>query len=134
VNLILSPGLLEAMVRHFQSEFPREGCGLLAGSEECATRFMPIANRLASATAFDMEPAELIPALRFMRESGERLLAIAHSHPNGPATLSRRDIESAFYPEAAHIVVSLASAENPVARGFRIVDGEVIEIELRVIV
>jgi len=122
------------MVKHFQAELPREGCGILAGMENVVTRFVPIANRLASATAFDMEPAELIAALRSIREAGERMLAVGHSHPNGPATPSRRDIESAYYPEAAHIIVSLASAESPVARGFRIVDGEVIEIELHVIV
>jgi proteasome lid subunit RPN8/RPN11 len=95
---------------------------------------MPITNRLASTTAFEMEPAELIAALRSIREAGERLLAIGHSHPNGPASPSTRDIKSAYYPEAAHIIVSLASVENPVARGFRIVDGEVIDIELHVIV
>ena len=134
MNLVLNPGILEAMVKHFQAELPREGCGILAGVENVATRFIPVTNRLASTTAFDMEPAELIPALRTIRDTGERLLAIGHSHPKGPASPSRRDIESAYYPEAAHIIVSLASAENPVVRGFRIVDGEVIEIELHVIV
>ena len=134
MNLTLHSGLLEAMVKHFQGELPHEGCGLLAGRDNLATRFMPITNRQASAIAFDMEPAELIPALRSIREAGERLLAIGHSHPKGPASPSRRDIESAFYPEAAHIIVSLASLENPVARGFRIVDGQVIDIELHVIV
>ena len=134
MNLILNSEILSAMVRHFQAELPREGCGILAGSGNAVTRFMPIANRLASATAFDMDPAELIGALRSIRESGDRLLAIGHSHPAGPAQPSHRDIESAYYPEAAHIIVSLASAENPVARGFRIVDGEAIEIELHVIV
>jgi proteasome lid subunit RPN8/RPN11 len=134
VNLILDAGLLGTMVRHFRSELPKEGCGILAGTGNVATRFIPITNRLASATAYDMEPAELIAALRSVRESGERMLAIGHSHPGGPALPSRRDIDSAYYPEAAHIIVSLASAENPVARGFRIVDGEVIEIELHAIV
>ncbi len=134
MNLVLNPGLLETMVKHFQAELPREGCGILAGMENVVTRFVPITNRLASTTAFDMEPSELIAALRSIREAGERMLAVGHSHPKGPASPSRRDIESAYYPEAAHIIVSLASVESPVARGFRIVDGEVIEIELHVIV
>jgi len=134
VNLILNSGLLGAMVQHFQAQLPQEGCGILAGTGNVAARFIPITNRLASPTAFDMEPAELIAALRSVRENGERLLAIGHSHPAGPAQPSRRDIESAWYPEAAHVIVSLVSAEDPVARGFRIVDREVIEIELHVIV
>ena len=81
-----------------------------------------------------MEPEELIPALRSIRANGETLLAIVHSHPKGPAFPSSRDIERAWYPDAAHVIVSLAFAETPDVRGFRIVDGEVIEVELRAIV
>ena len=119
---------------HARNHLPHEDCGLLAGRQGTATRFIPIANRLASATEYDMDPTALIGALRSLREDGESLLAIFHSHPRGPAVPSPRDIERAYYPEAAHIIVSLEFPENPVARGFRIVDGEAIEIELRVIV
>jgi [CysO sulfur-carrier protein]-S-L-cysteine hydrolase len=134
LNLILAPGLLEQIVTYARSGLPLENCGLLTGRDLSATRFIPITNRLASATEFDMEPAELIAALRSLRTNGESLLAIVHSHPRGPAAPSPRDIERAWYPEAAHIIVSLASAETPEVRGFRILDGEAIEIELRVIV
>jgi hypothetical protein len=43
-------------------------------------------------------------------------------------------LERAFYPEVAHIIVSLADPERPQARGFRIIDGEAFEIELHAIV
>lgn len=121
-------------MEHARSGLPLESCGLLAGREQSGTRFIPIVNRLASTTEFDMEPAELIAAIRSIRTNGESLLAIYHSHPRGPAYPSPRDIERAWYPEAAHLIVSLASAESPEVRGFRILDGEVITIELRVIV
>jgi proteasome lid subunit RPN8/RPN11 len=134
VHLILAPGLLDALVRDAERHVPQESCGLVAGTESIATRFIPVTNRLASPTEFDMEPAELIAALRTLRENQESLLAICHSHPRGPAMLSPRDIERANYPRAAHLVISLASAENPVVRGFRIIDGAAVEIELRAIV
>jgi len=134
LNLSLAPGLLEQIVHHARSGLPLECCGLIAGREQSATRFIPITNRLASTTEFDMEPAELIAAIRSLRTNGESLQAIFHSHPRGPAVPSPRDIERAWYPETAHIIVSLASAESPEVRGFRILDGEVVEIELRVIV
>jgi proteasome lid subunit RPN8/RPN11 len=134
LNLSLAPGLLERIVEYTRSGLPLESCGLLAGKESSATQFIPITNRLASATEFDMEPAELIGALRSLRTNGERLLAIVHSHPRGPALPSARDIERAWYPDTAHVIVSFASAENPEVRGFRILDGEVIAIELRAIV
>jgi proteasome lid subunit RPN8/RPN11 len=134
LNLILAPGLLEQIVAYARAGLPLECCGLLAGQESSATQFIPITNRLASATEFDMEPAELIGALRSLRTNGKMLLAIVHSHPRGPALPSARDIERAWYPDAAYVIVSFASAETPEVRGFRILDGEVIEIELRAIV
>jgi proteasome lid subunit RPN8/RPN11 len=134
LNLNLAPGLLEQIVTHARSGLPLESCGLLAGRESLATRFIPITNRLASAREFDMEPSELVAALRSLRTNGESLLAIVHSHPRGPALPSAKDIERAWYPDAAQIIVSFASAETPDVRGFRILDGEVIGIELRVIV
>jgi len=134
VNLTLDPGLLEQVVDYTRSVLPLEGCGLLAGRALTAARFFPITNRLASRTEYDMEPSELIAGLRHIRSSGESLLAIVHSHPRGPAVPSPRDVEQALYPEAAHVIVSFALSETPEVRGFRIMDGNVVEIELRVIV
>ena len=134
MNLVIDGNLLERIVSHARSASPMEGCGLLAGSGNSASRFIPVTNRLGSASAYDMEPSELIEALRSIRESGERLVAIYHSHPKGPASPSPLDIQKAYYPDAVYVVVSLATPESPAVRGFRIVDGEVTEIELHVIV
>jgi proteasome lid subunit RPN8/RPN11 len=62
------------------------------------------------------------------------LIAIFHSHPHGPAEPSKTDIERAYYPEVAHLIVSLAELERPQAVAFRILDGEALAIELHVIV
>lgn len=134
MNLLLGDGILDQIVRHAQAARPLEGCGLLIGHDRSVNRFVPVTNKLGSPTAYEMDPAELISALRALRESGESLLAIYHSHPTGVAMPSSRDVERAYYPEAAHIIVSLASPESPVVRGFRIVDARAIEIELHVIV
>ena len=81
-----------------------------------------------------MDPAELIQTLRHLRDTGESLIAIFHSHPHGPAEPSQTDIRRAYYPEAAHLIVSLAELERPQAAAFRIIDGEALAIELRAIV
>ena len=91
-------------------------------------------NTAASATLYEMDPAALVEVLRSLRESAQDLLAIYHSHPSGPGGPSTRDIRRAFYPAAAHIIVSLEQADRPTARAFRIIDGEAIEIELHAIV
>jgi proteasome lid subunit RPN8/RPN11 len=133
MNLLLAPGLLEAVIEHAKSNYPQEACGLLVGSGS-ANRFIPMVNVLASSSAYEMDPASLINIFRDLRNTGEELLAICHSHPHGPARPSKSDIERAYYPEAAHLIVSLVNLEHPQAAAFRIVDGEVLEIEVHAIV
>jgi proteasome lid subunit RPN8/RPN11 len=133
MDLLLSPGILEQVIQHAKSCHPIEGCGLLVGRQH-GERFIPVKNTLASPSEFEMDPAELIAVLRGLRETGERLFAIYHSHPRGPAEPSRRDIERAYYPEAAQLIVSLAELERPQAAAFRIVDGQALPVEVHAIV
>jgi [CysO sulfur-carrier protein]-S-L-cysteine hydrolase len=133
VNLLVAAGLLESVIEHAKANYPRESCGLLAGRGS-ATRFIPMDNIRASSSEYEMDPARLISVLRDLRGTGEQLVAIYHSHPHGPARLSNSDIARAYYPEAAHLIVSLADLERPQVAGFRIVDGEAIEIEVHAIV
>jgi proteasome lid subunit RPN8/RPN11 len=134
MHVSLAPGLLEKMVEHAQACHPREACGLLIGHGSAAARFVPMDNVLAGESEFDMDPRQLAATFRSLRQAGEEIVAIFHSHPKGPAVPSSRDIERAYYPEAAHIIVSLAEPNHPQVRGFRIIDAEVIEIELHAIV
>jgi proteasome lid subunit RPN8/RPN11 len=133
MDLLLAPGIFEEVIQHATEAYPNEGCGLLIGHES-ADRFTPMRNISASPAHYEMDPAELIGVLRHLRRTGERLVAIYHSHPHGPAAPSKTDIARAYYPEAAHLIISLAELERPQAAAFRIVDGEVLQIEVRVIV
>ena len=136
MNLRLAPGLLEQLIEHSKKCYPQEGCGLIAGSGSppAGLQFIPVANVKPSSSEYEMDPVELIRVLRDVRNTGQQLVAIFHSHPFSPAQPSKRDIERAYYPEAAHLIVSLAEPERPQAAAFRIVEGEVLEIEVHVIV
>jgi proteasome lid subunit RPN8/RPN11 len=136
LNLVLSPGILDKVIEHAKAAYPGEGCGLVAGMKAsmAGSRFIPMTNIAKSASEFEMDPAELIQTLRELRNSEEALVAIYHSHPHGPAQPSKTDAERAYYPEAAHLIVSLADPEHPRIRAFRIVNGEVLEIEVHAIV
>jgi len=133
MDLTLSPGILDQVIQEAKSVYPREACGLLVG-QATADRFIPMANISASAQEYEMDPVELIRELRQLRETGESLIAIFHSHPHGPAEPSQTDIRRAYYPEAAHLIISLAELERPQAAAFRIIDGKALAIELRAIV
>jgi proteasome lid subunit RPN8/RPN11 len=59
-----------------------------------------------------------------MRDRGEELLAIYHSHPRSaePAP-SETDVRLAYYPQAVYFIIGLAGP-GPVARAFRISERE----------
>lgn len=133
MQLALAPGVLEEVIRDAKAAYPRESCGLLAG-RTVAERIISVRNNAATPSDYEMDPAELIQAFRELRQSGEDLLAIYHSHPHGPAELSKKDIELAYYPDAAQLVVSLADPEHPQTAAFRVVDGRALPIEVHVIV
>ena len=134
MNLTLAPGILEDVIEHAKSAYPSEGCGLLVG-RQAADRFIPMTNvSPAAATQYEIDPAELIHVLRELRNGGTQLIAVYHSHPHGPAEPSRTDIDRAYYPEAAHLIVSLAELERPRAAAFRIIGEEALPLEVHVIV
>lgn len=107
-----------------------ECCGLLAGRNGVITELLPATNTLASSTAFEIAPAELFRLFRGMREVGLDHLGIYHSHPATDNAPSPRDVEQAYYPEAAYFIVSpQPDAPRPV-RAFAIRDGRITEMEI----
>ena len=108
-----------------------ECCGLLAGRDGVISAVLPASNSLASATAYEIEAAELFALFRRMRAEGLEHLGIYHSHPRGDNAPSPRDVERAFYPQVAYFILSpLANAARPV-RAFRIAQGQVRELTIR---
>ena len=116
--------------KHLKDTLPFEGCGLLAGTGEAVKKVYFVKNILASSSAFEMDPEEQLEAMLDSEERGLDMLAIFHSHPSGPETPSSRDISSAYYPDAATVIVSFENAAETIARAFRIRDNEMREIPL----
>jgi [CysO sulfur-carrier protein]-S-L-cysteine hydrolase len=133
MDITLTPDILEKLIQHAKDAYPSEACGLLVG-RTAIDRFVSVKNISPDPRQYEMDPAELITVLRNLRQSGENLIAIFHSHPHGPGEPSKSDIERAYYPEVAHVIVSLAQPERPQALAFRIIGGEVLPVELHVIV
>jgi proteasome lid subunit RPN8/RPN11 len=74
----------------------REVCGLLFGSSEgidSAEAAENVAERPGD--SFEIDPRVLFAALRAERAGGERLIGHYHSHPNGRAEPSPRDLAAA---------------------------------------
>jgi proteasome lid subunit RPN8/RPN11 len=120
------------MLAHCRFVNPQEACGLLAGVGGCATVLYVIENRMHSSVAYEMDGRQQVLAMLDAENRGLQMLAVYHSHPNGPAGPSPRDISEAHYPELVQIIVSLADAARPIARAFLIAGGETASLDLRV--
>ena len=71
---------------------------------------------------FRMQPQEQIEAFTTFEAQEWELLAIYHSHPNGPGFPSPTDLAEAYYPEALSLIWSRLTGEWA-CRAFRLVDG-----------
>jgi [CysO sulfur-carrier protein]-S-L-cysteine hydrolase len=108
-----------------QEAAPVECCGLIGGESGRASSLYPMRNVAANAhVAYEAAPEDLFAAQRQMRQRGEELIAIYHSHPRSaePAP-SETDVRLAYYPHAVYLIVGLAGP-HPVIRGFRISERE----------
>jgi proteasome lid subunit RPN8/RPN11 len=122
------------ILRHARSKPDEECCGLLAGRCGVLTRALPALNAAEQrATSYEIAPKELFCMMREIREAGLELLGIYHSHPNSDNQPSARDIERAYYPDAAYFILSPhANAPDPI-RAFSIRDGRRIELGIQIV-
>ncbi len=112
----------------------REVCGLIGARDGAPVSLYPVPNAAPDpARRFRMDPRGQIEAMRRMREAGEALWAIYHSHPQGPARPSLRDLAEAAYPEAVHLIVSLGTAGVLELAAWRIAGGEAREVPVEIV-
>lgn len=121
------------LVTHAGQNAEQECCGLLAGRDGAITRIFPATNAAADPqTSYEIAPVELFRLMREIRAAGLALAGIYHSHPKGENEPSARDIERAYYPDAAYFILSpRADAPQPV-RAFSIRDGRSTELEIEI--
>lgn len=123
--------LVNRLLAQAQHSPEMEVCGLIGQSEAGAYSLYPVANVASDqAHLFAMEPKGQIDAMRRMREDGEALYGIYHSHPHAPAEPSPRDTKEAAYPEALYLIISLDTKGVIQLRGFRLLAGDFAPIEL----
>jgi|SRR5215213_2605927 len=117
---------LEAMIAHARETAPAECCGLIGGVSENSARTL---YRLRNVTAnrelgYEAAPEDLFAAQRQMRDRGEELLAIYHSHPRAAdPSPSETDVRLAYYPSATYLIVGLGGTEA-VVKAFSISEKE----------
>ena len=138
-HLVIPEEILNKVIRHAKSLYPKEACGLLAGKGGVVSAHYPITNIDDSPVSYTMMPKEQMQALRDISKRALEVVSIYHSHPSAPAYPSIIDIERAFfpgtkeenYPGVSYMIISLLDGVE--IRAFLIEKGGVKEIEIKII-
>lgn len=126
MNLQLSRPHLEEIIAHARESDPHECCGLIGGTSAGQAQTIYRTRNIAPdrSVTYEAAPEDLFAAQRMMRERGEELVAIYHSHPRAKDPQpSPTDIRLAYYPSAVYLIVGLGNDE-PCIRAFRISESE----------
>ncbi len=99
----IGPAAVRDFRAHFADSYPREGCGLLFGemSNEGlrhvkAFEALKNMNNGRAEDRYEMDPRAILVAEKKYRQSGLKLLGIAHSHPDNPPHPSVFDLDRAW--------------------------------------
>jgi [CysO sulfur-carrier protein]-S-L-cysteine hydrolase len=117
---------VDEIFAHACATAPGECCGLIGGAVEDEASSIYRLGNIASEPliSYEAAPEELFAAQRLMRERGEQLLAIYHSHPRAvEPSPSDTDVRLAYYPSAVYLIIGLGG-DAPVLRAFRISEHE----------
>ena len=140
------PVLME-LVRHLSAALPDEGCAVLLARED-RVRLVPMENAQGrhhardpqafprtARTAFSLDPRAWLAVLTDADRTGERLVAIAHSHPEGGPGFSAEDRRWAapdgqpLFPGVAHLVIAFRAGLPWSARWAVWGDGDFLETD-----
>lgn len=125
--------IVNQILAHAQSQAEEEICGLISERDGQIVALYPVQNISDHReNLYQMDGKSQIDAMRNMRENGEQLYAIYHSHPHAEAFPSATDVKEAAYPDAIYLIVSLNTKGVLDLRAYRLKDGN-IEV-LRVVV
>lgn len=128
--LTIAQALQDEVIAHCVSRYPKEACGLLAAAAAGGpiVQVYPMRNVEDSPIGYSLDPKEQLQVEKQMRQAGQRMAGIFHSHTASAAYPSSVDVSLALSPELSYVLVSLKDQARPVFKSYRI-DGARIDEE-----
>ncbi|WP_372523858.1 Mov34/MPN/PAD-1 family protein [Sulfuricaulis sp.] len=127
----LPRSIVNQLMQLAQKTPEEEICGFISRDQRGFKKCYPVVNVADDKKHFfSLDPKEQIDAMRSMREHGEELGAIYHSHPDSPPQPSLTDIERHEYPGVLYLIISLGAKGGLEMRGFDIHGREVREVAI----
>jgi proteasome lid subunit RPN8/RPN11 len=98
----------DGIIKHAESGYPNEVCGVLIGKKDSITSFKECRNlnRERARDRYELDPLSFREADDWARSNGMEILGIYHSHPDHPSRPSGFDRERAW-PEWVYIILSI---------------------------
>ncbi|MGH9147987.1 MAG: Mov34/MPN/PAD-1 family protein [Vicinamibacterales bacterium] len=108
LELVLGPGVEDAIRRHGTETYPNECCGALVGREGDVQHAVQLPNTTEEGPRrrFLVRPADYMQAEGAARHLGGDLLGFYHSHPDAPARPSQYDLDHAW-PTFWYVIVAV---------------------------
>ncbi|MEI6226839.1 MAG: M67 family metallopeptidase [Deltaproteobacteria bacterium] len=120
------PSLAPRLAALAEADPEREVCGFVVAGSGGGQAVFPVRN-VAEATreGYEIDPAPHLALARRLRAEGGRIVAVYHSHVDGPARLSATDLEAALddglpvLPGVDQVVIGMKSGKVVEVRVFR---------------
>ena len=122
--LVVDADQLKAIADDAEAAYPREACGLLVG------RLLPGDHRVVARVeraqnvaadprkTFEIDPGLRIGLERELRGQALAVIGHYHSHPDGPARPSARDLSMALEPDLAWLIVAVVEGQASHLRAY----------------
>ena len=128
--MVILESAVQSIVAHARGTAPDECCGLLVGTSAGIDEAVRVRSLEPGPTRYRIDPADHIALMKRLRGTSRSIVGAYHSHPRSSAVPSASDVAEAFYPDFVYLIVSLAAADRPECRAWRIRDGAAEEIAL----
>jgi proteasome lid subunit RPN8/RPN11 len=123
--------LINKLLHEAQQAAEQEVCGLVGAREGRPASVYPVANVAEDDWAsFTLDPEGRARAIAEMRQRGEDLFAVYHSHPHTPAAPSVHDLADSADPSVLRLIISLDVRGVLQLSGWRLTAGGLEPVEI----
>ena len=116
----ISQHLLDRIESHAAEAFPGESCGFLTGrvGDDIILDAIPGPNRAGNKQEFLIDATRHLKLQRTLREKGQAVIGIYHSHPSGDSVPSEKDRISLNDQNLVWMITALSKNHPPKTRLF----------------
>jgi len=128
----LGANLRQQIQHQARAALPRECCGLIEGGWEgetvSATLLHPTRNTASEADQFEIDPETHFSVLRAARARNTDIVGCYHSHPNGGAMPSARDLANVGEEGFVWLIFDLTQRSDGKLSAFIVSGGKLVPI------